>query len=152
MSDQNPGTSDQQPELLTTFEQALRISAYDLARRWIDDPARSTLHRGDPAVQIDELATMTALARWLTNWTPASIHRALSAGATLGQVAAAAGSSRSKVRKLWQEWSDRQQRYNLAPVDEHARVARQIMDDLLNEPELTEYTAPGGAPAVEHPA
>lgn len=133
---------DEKPELFTTFEQAHRVGAYDLARRWVDDPAHSLAHRYryDPAVQIDELATMAALADWLTRWLPTAIHRALLAGATVAQVAKAINMRPQQVTWTWECWSNRQLEHGLGKPDEHARVAHLLIDDALGgDRETTEH-------------
>ncbi len=65
---------------------------YDVAGRWLHrEPAFRHEHEAEH--HLEELALMTVSAEWLTRWQPISMHRALLAGATPDQVAAAAGAS-----------------------------------------------------------
>ena len=106
---------------LPTYASAKEANAYALARKWADQndwPARlprEVAERAGLAVrelshELDELATMAALRYWLDAWTPAQIHHALMAGATVDQVAAAIGTDRDDVTRRWHTWSDGQRR------------------------------------------
>lgn len=92
-------------ELLATLADAERVNTFMLARRWADrterpDPAARTV-----AGEVDELATMAALHKQIGRWLPLQIHRALLAGATVEQAAAAAGLTPLDLAQSWATWS-----------------------------------------------
>jgi hypothetical protein len=64
-----------------------------------------------PAIRADsvyaELATMSALAKWLTRWGPIAIHGAVMAGARMDAIAGALGESLQVAFDLWHEWATR---------------------------------------------
>jgi hypothetical protein len=87
---------------IQTFEDATRVGAYALSRRWAD----SIGEVGRTADgEIQELATMAALAHWLTRWLPGQVHRAALAGAGRVDIAAALGVSVNEVSARWSEWT-----------------------------------------------
>jgi hypothetical protein len=63
-------------------------------------------HAAGPEHHLEALALMTVVAEWLTRGQPAAVHRAILAGATPAQVAAAAGIGVRDVYERWQEWAD----------------------------------------------
>jgi hypothetical protein len=90
-----------------TFAEAEKVNAYELARRWGGStrfPARLKGEESQAERELEELAVMAALRRWLERWTPAQIHRALLAGASVDQVAAAAGMTPDDVAATWRAW------------------------------------------------
>lgn len=118
-------------DLFRTFDEAHHVDAYELARRWADTRRPG----GDRPVEyeLDELATMAALADWLTRWLPIHIHQALLGGASLEDVATATGLGVGDVVHRWVKWSDGQRRLwaRGGPgvrdrSDEHDRVAALI--------------------------
>lgn len=93
-----------------TYEEAMRLSPYEVARMWAD--RMSWRHRSDPDWQPDEalreLAAMAALASWTTRWQAVSAHEALRGGASLRQVADAIGCTPEDAAARWREWAGRQ--------------------------------------------
>jgi hypothetical protein len=82
-----------------TRQDADQLPVYEVVERWLHrDPAFSREH--DPEHHLEELALMTVAAEWLTLWQPISMHRAILAGATPDQVAAAVGLSVRAVAVL----------------------------------------------------
>ena len=79
-------------ERILTRRRADLLPVYDIVGRWLHrEPP--FLHQNEPEHHLEELALMTVSAEWLTRWQPVSMRRALLAGATPDQVAAAAGTS-----------------------------------------------------------
>jgi hypothetical protein len=66
---------------------------------------------GDPGYRLTELALAAAAVAWWTRWQPIAIHRALLAGASLGNVAAAIGTDESEAYQRWDAWAERQARF-----------------------------------------
>ena len=102
----------------TTYTEAHNVSAYTLARRWADMPwpLGSDVGR-TPQHDLEELATMTALADWLQRWTPLTIHGAAMRGATIDEIAAATGMDTVAVRESWRKWADGQRHLSDARPD-----------------------------------
>jgi len=59
---------------------------------------------------LTELALSAAVVDWWSRWQPITMHRALLAGASLAEVAAAAGTTEADVASRWSAWSTRQER------------------------------------------
>jgi hypothetical protein len=96
-----------------TRRQADLLAVYDAVGRWLHrEPA--FLHEHEPEHHLEELALMTVSAEWLTRWQPISMHRALLAGATPDQVAAAAGTSVRGMYEHWKQWPMGQRRSLIA--------------------------------------
>lgn len=102
-----------------TFEDAELLGAYPLAQLWadparlpVDVPAEAARRAGITVRTVehdlDEVAVMAALASWLRRWLPISMHRALLRGASIEEVAAAAGVEFREATRMWREWSDGQ--------------------------------------------
>lgn len=124
-----------------TFAEAERISPYTLAQLWAGSTRRpaqpspvrprvgNALPVRAPESELEELATMAALRAWLERWTGAQVHRALLSGASVEQVAAAAGNSAADIVLIWREYDKGQRAYlwpdspRLARPDEHDQVA-----------------------------
>jgi hypothetical protein len=122
-------------ELVTTFVAARKRNVYELARQWADSGVRADLERDAPDVQLGELATMAALADRLTGWLPLQVHRAILAGATPEQTAAACGADVATVADRWRQWADGQRDLRTADgsligitADEYDRVAPQLAE------------------------
>jgi hypothetical protein len=106
-------------DLPATFAAARDLNPYTLARAWADSAGAD---HTSAEVVLAELATMRALAHWLTRWAPIHIHRALLADASVEQVCAAYGStnpayelaSPAEVALVWQAWADWQRRIRAA--------------------------------------
>jgi hypothetical protein len=124
-----------------TFAEAEQLPPYELARLWGSQPwpvrvsSEVATERGIPVRTVEhelqELAVMAALQSWLDRWEPLLIHRALSTGASVDQVAAAAGATPAEVATRWQEWSSGQRQLWLAYPDmdrtaEHDQVAEKL--------------------------
>ena len=58
-----------------------------------------------------ELATMSALAKWLTRWQPTAIHSAVLAGARMEAIAGALGNSLQVAFDRWNEWAAHQREF-----------------------------------------
>jgi hypothetical protein len=63
----------------------------------------------NPRHHLAELALSSAVLSWWSRWQPISIHRALIAGASLTDVAAAAGTTEAEAYERWSEWATRQE-------------------------------------------
>ncbi|MBW6432197.1 hypothetical protein KZ829_00355 [Actinoplanes hulinensis] len=87
---------------IRTFEDATRVGAYELSRRWADSVGKVG-RTADGEIQ--ELATMAALAHWLTRWLPTQTHRAALAGADRVTIAAALGVTVEEAAARWSEWA-----------------------------------------------
>jgi hypothetical protein len=57
---------------------------------------------------LTELALSAAVVAWWSRWQPLSMHRALMAGASLAEVAAAAGCTEPEAYLRWADWAERQ--------------------------------------------
>lgn len=94
----------------TTHEEAMRANPYEVARLWGD--RMSWRHSSDPAwtpeAELRELAAMSTLAFWTTQWQATAAHRALQGGASLYQVAQAMGCTPQDAAARWREWADGQ--------------------------------------------
>ncbi|WP_433308063.1 hypothetical protein ACQP2F_46450 (plasmid) [Actinoplanes sp. CA-030573] len=93
-------TETQEP--IRTFDEAYRAGAYGLARRWAD--AAGEVDRTADG-ELEQIAIMSALAHWLTNWRPIHIHRAALAGADLASITFAMGGLQDTMRTAWKEWA-----------------------------------------------
>ncbi len=115
---------------------ASEMSAYRLAAAWGDVTTWPVTGQGDLTDELEELAVMSVLRRWLDGWLPLQAHRALRAGATPAAVAAALGVGLPELTARWRRWADGQRdlhrRTGLGLSDrEHDYVAGLwIMDEL----------------------
>jgi hypothetical protein len=87
---------------------AVDASPYELARYWGERGAWPVEPRR--ADELRELAVMSRLADWLQRWQPILIHRAILAGADVGDVSAAAGVEAAVVVSRWRRWARGQRR------------------------------------------
>jgi hypothetical protein len=92
------------PERPITFRAAEDLGAFELGQLWVDRAAWPLNER----TAYDELACMSALAKWLTRWQPLAIHGAVLAGAGTEAIAGALGSSLQAAFDRWHEWALRQ--------------------------------------------
>jgi hypothetical protein len=105
------------------------MSPFDLAQLWSDRRGWNLSRHRAAAEELEELAVMTALAKWLVSWSPITMHNAVLAGAAVEQVAAAARESVPAVAARWLRWADGQRGLHEAggdfgmPPDEYDRVA-----------------------------
>lgn len=96
-----------------TFAEAERHNPYALLTELHDHGMNWPLrheHPPNPAHHLAELALSAAVVSWWSRWQPVAMHRALAAGASLAEVAAAAGISKAEVRKQWLAWVEDQER------------------------------------------
>lgn len=70
------------PERPITFRAAEELGAFQLAELWADRTAWP-IDRRTAYDELAELATMSALAKWLTRWQSIAIHSAVLAGARM---------------------------------------------------------------------
>lgn len=109
-----PTAQPDEPPLTFTEAQhrnprALLQELHDLGVEFYADE----LNRNDPKFHLAELALSSAVVWWWNHWQPISIHRALRAGAGLGAVAAAAGTSEAEVYEQWSTWAEQQTRLTI---------------------------------------
>jgi hypothetical protein len=90
-----------------TFHAAEDLGAFELAQLWTDRTAWPLTER-TAYDELAELATMSALAKWLTRWQPIAIHGAALAGARMEAIAGALGDSLQVAFDRWHEWASRQ--------------------------------------------
>jgi hypothetical protein len=95
------------PERPITFNAADDLGAFQLAELWADRTAWPITER-TAYDELAELATMSALAKWLTRWQPIAIHSAVLAGARMEAIAGALGNSLQVAFDRWHEWASRQ--------------------------------------------
>lgn len=122
-----PGRAPSTPTLPTTFTEAANRDPYALARLWGELAAD-----GQP---LTEVAIMSALQCWLDRLETAGLHRALAAGHTPAQVAAASGLEVDDIRLRWSDWAEEQREINDRrgdpyglPAGDYFRVARALAD------------------------
>ena len=118
------------PERPITFNAAENLGAFELAQLWADRTAWPLSER-TAYDELAELATMSALAKWLNRWQPIAIHSAVLAGAKMDAVAGAFGNSLQVTFDRWHEWVSRQRDFivNGKPgitEDEYEAVARRF--------------------------
>jgi hypothetical protein len=89
---------------------AEELGAFELAQLWADCTARPISER-TAYDELAELATMSALAKWLTRWQPIAIHSAARAGARMESIAGALGNSLQVAFDRWHEWASRQRNF-----------------------------------------
>ena len=134
MSSEPQVTSSKAPsnstERVLTRRQADLLPVYDVVGRWLHrEPA--FLHEHEPEHHLEELALMTVSAEWLTRWQPITMHRALLAGATPGQVAEAAGTSVHGMYEQWKQWADGQRHSLIAGRPEMTQEAYETIQARL---------------------
>jgi hypothetical protein len=118
------------PERPITFNAAEDLGAFQLAELWADRTAWPITER-TAYDELAELATMSALATWLTRWQPIAIHSAVRAGARMEAIAGALGNSLDVAFERWHEWATRQRDFivnGMAGIteDEYEAVARRF--------------------------
>ncbi len=134
MSSEPQVTSSKAPsnstERVLTRRQADLLPVYDVVGRWLHrEPA--FLHEHEPEHHLEELALMTVSAEWLTRWQPITMHRALLAGATPGQIAEAAGTSVHGMYEQGQQWADGQRHSLIAGRPEMTQEAYETIQARL---------------------
>jgi hypothetical protein len=118
------------PERPITFHAAEDLGAFQLAELWADRTAWPITER-TAYDELAELATMSALAKWLTRWQPIAIHGAVLAGARMQAIAGALGNSLQVACDRWNEWATQQRDFivNGKPgisEEEYLAVARRF--------------------------
>jgi hypothetical protein len=118
------------PERPITFHAAEDLGAFQLAELWADRTAWPITER-TACDELAELATMSALAKWLTRWQPIAIHSAVLAGARLESIAGALGNSLQVAFDSWHAWASRQRDFIIRgkpgiTEDEYKAVARRF--------------------------
>jgi hypothetical protein len=118
------------PERPITFRAAENLGAFGLAELWADRTAWPMNER-TAYDELAELATMSALAKWLQRWQPIAIHGAMLAGAKPEAVAGALGNSLQVAFDRWHEWAARQRDFIIGgkpgiTEDEYEAVARRF--------------------------
>jgi hypothetical protein len=118
------------PERPITFNAAEDLGAFQLAELWADRTAWPINER-TAYDELAELATMSALAKWLTRWQPIAIHSAVLACARMEAIAGALGNSLQVAFDRWHEWASTQRDLivNGKPgitEDEYEAVARRF--------------------------
>jgi len=118
------------PERPITFNAAENLGAFELAQLWADRTAWPLSER-TAYDELAELATMSALAKWLTCWQPIAIHGAVLAGVRMEAMAGALGDSLQVAFDCWHEWASRQRDFiiNGKPgitEEEYEAVARRF--------------------------
>src|SRR5690242_7189961 len=92
------------PERPITFNAAEDLGAFQLAELWADRTAWPINER-TAYDELAELATMSALAKWLARWQPIAIHSAVLAGARMEAIAGALGNSLQVAFDGWHDWA-----------------------------------------------
>ena len=95
------------PERPITFNAAEDLGAFQLAELWADRIAWPINER-TAYDELAELATMSALAKWLARWQPIAIHSAVLAGARMEAIAGALGNSLQVAFDGWHDWASQQ--------------------------------------------
>jgi hypothetical protein len=118
------------PERPITFNAAEDLGAFQPAELWADRTAWPITER-TAYDELAELATMSALAKWLTRWQPIAIHGAMLAGAKPEAVAGALGNSLQVAFDRWHEWTVKQRDFIIGgkpgiTEDENETVARRF--------------------------
>ena len=98
------------PERPITFRAAEDLGAFELAQLWADRTAWPINER-TAYDELAELATMSALAKWLARWQPIAIHSAVLAGARMEAIAGALGNSVQVAFDRWHEWASHQREF-----------------------------------------
>ncbi len=102
------GLAADRPPAPVTFEEAEAINPFDLLTDLHDHAMALRLDGKPPTFHLTELALSAAVVAWWSRWQPISMHRAFLAGASLGEVAAAAGATETEVYGRWSDWAERQ--------------------------------------------
>jgi hypothetical protein len=94
------------PERPITFRAAEDLGAFQLADRTAWPISERTAYD-----ELAELATMSALAKWLNRWQPIAIHSAVLAGARMEAIAGALGNSLQVAFDCWHDWATLQRNF-----------------------------------------
>ncbi len=99
---------------LVTFTEAAAHNPFSLLTELHDQAMALRLHEKPSTFHLTELALSAAVVAWWSRWQPIAMHRALVAGASLSEVAAAAGTSEAETYQRWNEWGEQQSRLVIA--------------------------------------
>src|SRR6266508_3044268 len=101
-----PEAAGQRPPV--TFIEAEAHNPFALLTELRDHAMALRIHEKPAAFHLTELALSAAVVAWWSRWQPVAMHRAFVAGASLAEVAAAAGITEDEVYGRWSEWAERQ--------------------------------------------
>lgn len=93
-----------------TFAEAEQRNPFALLGELRDHAMALRVDEKPAEFHLTELALAAAVVAWWTRWQPIAMHRALVAGASLGEVARAAGVEEGEAYRRWNEWAARQSR------------------------------------------
>ena len=91
-----------------TFAEAEAHNPFALLTELHDHAMALRLHEKPPEFHLTELALSAAVVAWWSRWQPLVMHRAFVAGASLAEVAAAAGVDEAEAYARWSGWASRQ--------------------------------------------
>ena len=91
-----------------TFAEAETHNAFALLGELRDHAMALRLEDKPAEFHLTELALSAAVVAWWSRWQPLTMHRAFMAGASLADVAAAAGTSEAEAYQRWNDWAERQ--------------------------------------------
>ncbi len=91
-----------------TFTEAEAHNPFSLLAELHDHAMALRLHEKPPEFHLTELALSAAVVAWWSRWQPIAMHRALAAGASLAEVAAATGTTEAEAYQRWNEWAEQQ--------------------------------------------
>ena len=97
-----------------TFTEAEAHNPFALLTELHDHAMALRLHEKPPTFHLTELALSAAVVAWWSRWQPISMHRAFLAGASLGEVAAAVGTTEDEVYRQWEAWAEQQSKLVIA--------------------------------------
>lgn len=103
-----PATEARPP---VTFAEAEQHNAFTLLAELHHHALTFDAEHGRPqdaSHHLAELALSSAVVSWWSRWQPISMHRAFLAGASLTEVAAAAGASETEAYEHWSRWAEAQ--------------------------------------------
>ncbi len=101
-----PEAAGQRPPV--TFAEAEAHNPFALLTELRDHAMALRVHEKPAAFHLTELALSAAVVAWWSRWQPIAMHRAFVAGASLAEVAAAAGTSEAEAYQCWALWAERQ--------------------------------------------
>ncbi len=91
-----------------TFAEAEAHNPFALLTELRDHAMALRVHEKPAAFHLTELALSAAVVAWWSRWQPIAMHRAFVAGASLAEVAAAAGTTGAEAYQRWSVWAERQ--------------------------------------------
>lgn len=91
-----------------TFAEAEAHNPFALLTELRDHAMALRLDEKPATFHLTELALSSAVVAWWRRWQPIAMHRAFVAGASLGEVATAVGTSETEAYARWHGWAERQ--------------------------------------------